>query len=236
VQQEYDYVVQEFGYPDGYVKKLGLCRFDNLHGMNKPKRQILIMPTWRSWIAPPSNRRGVYKNIESLKTSDYCIRWNNLIHNQKISDLLARENIQVVFYQHNNMQKFRGLFTSNNPNLIVADDESFDVQKLLIESAYLITDYSSVAMDFAYMKKPLSYYQFDEEEFREKHYSEGYFSYEKDGFGPVMYKEEQMVAEIERIINTGFDNDDLYLSRHKEFFDIYDDRNCERNFLAIKEI
>ena len=36
----------------------------------------------------------------------------------------------------------------------------------------MITDYSSVAIDFAYMKKPTLYYQFDEEKFRRGQYAQ----------------------------------------------------------------
>lgn len=49
----------------------------------------------------------------------------------------------------------------------------------------MVTDYSSVAFDFAYMKKSLVYAQFDREAFFEgQTYDEGYFNYETDGFGP----------------------------------------------------
>ena len=53
---------------------------------------------------------------------------------------------------------------------------------------------SSVAFDFAYLGKPVIYAQFDKEEFYEKHdYKAGYFNYERDGFGEVVYDLESTV-------------------------------------------
>ena len=46
----------------------------------------------------------------------------------------------------------------------------------------LITDYSSVYFDIAYMRKPIIFYQFDEEEFRRKHYQRGYLREENLGY------------------------------------------------------
>lgn len=56
--------------------------------------------------------------------------------------------------------------------------EGGDVQALLKSAAFLVTDYSSIAFDFAYMYKPMVYFQFDQERFREGQYPSGYFRYE----------------------------------------------------------
>ena len=78
-----------------------------------------------------------------------------------------------------------------NKDIIIADKDTFDVQDLLIRSQILITDYSSVFFDFAYMKKPEIFFQFDNERYRNSHYKEGYFSYELDGFGKVTYNRDE---------------------------------------------
>ena len=105
-----------------------------------------------------------------------------------------------------------------------------------MQSALLITDYSSVAFDFAYMQKPLLYYQFDIEKVHAAHYQEGYFNYENDGFGKVCKTEETLVNEISNIIDSNFMLKEKYKVRTKNFFTLYDNHNCERNFNAIKEL
>ena len=127
-------------------------------------------------------------------------------------------------------------FQIKSNRILTAKFPEYDVQTLLKESVYLITDFSSIAMDFAYMKKRLMYYQFDYEDFRKGQYGEGYFSYEKDGFGKVCYTLETALNEIERAVEGNFENESVYLKRHDEFFDLYDTNNCERNYRAIKEL
>ena len=51
-KMEYDYLISEFGYPEGVVQYTGLCRFDNLIRGNDPSHEILVMPTWRGWEYP----------------------------------------------------------------------------------------------------------------------------------------------------------------------------------------
>ena len=99
-----------------------------------------------------------------------------------------------------------------------------------MESEILITDYSSVYFDFAYMLKPVYYYQFDYKEYRSDHYAQGYFDYKNDGFGPVVEDEVQLV----NLIMNPSDNN--YRKRAKSFFRLRDSKNCERIYKAIREI
>lgn len=50
------------------------------------------------------------------------------------------------------MHRFLKYFHVDHPKITVASWPEYDVQTLLKESAVLVTDFSSVAMDFAYMK------------------------------------------------------------------------------------
>jgi CDP-glycerol glycerophosphotransferase (TagB/SpsB family) len=131
------------------------------------------------------------------------------------------------------VQKFKSY---ENDVVVIADKEHYDVQELLISSKLLITDYSSVFFDFAYMNKPLIYYQFDRKQFRENHYAEGYFSYENDGFGPCFEKYEDMKQYLIHMIENQCDQPEKYDLRVKDFFDLCDNHNCERTFNAIKAL
>lgn len=235
-QREYEYVRDNFNYPAGSVKLLGLCRLDNLHHAAANDRQILVMPTWRSWISPPSNGKAEYEGMREIKGSEYYRGWNDFLQDQRLSQFLEEQDRELIFYQHREMRKFPGLFLSPSPRIKIADDNRYDVQELLMESGYLITDYSSIAMDFAYMGKPLFYYQFDYQKFREKHYSEGYFSYEADGFGPVCYKEDELLEHLILSVKNGGYEDEKYKKRRSEFFTLKDTENCRRNYEAVKEL
>ena len=114
--------------------------------------------------------------------------------------------------------------------------KEYDVQELLINSCLLITDYSSVSFDFAYMEKPVIYYQFDYEKFRKGHYEEGYFSYLNDGFGPVVDNIDDVIKEIELNIKNAFIIDKKNQMKINDFFTIRDNHNCERIYNEIIKI
>lgn len=235
-KRECDYVSEVFGYPKGWVMELGLCRLDSLHDNNGVKRQILIMPTWRKWIAHQTTDSYKMENASQFTETEYFKYWNDFLNDEKFLKTIEDNNINVVFYPHREMQKFIKEFNIIHKNIEIASWPTFDVQELLKESAFLITDYSSVAMDFAYMNKPLAYYQFDYKRFREGHLHEGYFSYEEDGFGPVCYNKSELFNAVTNAINRNFQNSDVYSSKHEAFFTTLDRENCKRNYEAIKAI
>ncbi len=235
-QREYEFLKEKFGYPEGAIQKLGLCRFDELHEFTVKPKQVLLMPTWRSWIATPTSASKEIEDVSDFRNTEYFKAWSSFLQSGRLYEILEKNDLTLVFYPHRDMQSFLPYFDIRSDRIITAKWPEYDVQTLLKESAYLITDFSSIAMDFAYMKKRLMYYQFDYEDFRKGQYPEGYFSYENDGFGKVSYKLEDTLDELERAAEEAFKEPEEYLIRHKAFFDLYDKENCKRNYLAIKEL
>ena len=87
----------------------------------------------------------------------------------------------------------------------------------------------------SYYSQVFAYYHFDYEAYSEKQYHKSYFEYEKDGFGPVFEDAEALADYVYKMAENGFKNTEPYISRHKEFFTLFDTNNCERNYRAIKE-
>jgi Putative glycosyl/glycerophosphate transferases involved in teichoic acid biosynthesis TagF/TagB/EpsJ/RodC len=120
--------------------------------------------------------------------------------------------------------------------VILASWRDYDVQTLLMRCSMLITDYSSVHFDVGYMEKPVIYYQFDMQDFRKYSYQEGYFSFEKHGFGPVVKTEEELMDALLACVRSDFQMEKEYHDRLDSFFAIRDDQNCERTYRAIRKI
>lgn len=239
VPRETEYIENVYGYKNkGIVKQLGFCRFDNLQNFRSVYKtnQILLMPTWREWIVRPVASSYDYDDVSNFSHTEYFKTYQSLLLNHQLSDMLKAYNITLIFYPHKGMQPYLSYFHNDNPNIIFADWHRFEVQQLLMESALLITDYSSVAFDFAYMNKPLLYYQFDVEKVRERHYQEGYFSYERDGFGEVCKTENELIERLTLYCRSQFALSESYKNRIENFFTLQDDKNCERNFQAILEL
>lgn len=219
---EYDYICQEFGYPKGAVQYTGFARYDTLHDI-KTKRQILIMPTWRMYI----------NDENQFLESEYYQQWNRFLTDPQLAEYLEQNDLSAIFYPHYEVQKYLQCFQPVSKRIVLADFANYDVQTLLKESKLLVTDYSSVFFDFAYMRKPVVYFQFDQDEFFDKHYNHGYFSYQAMGFGPVADDVHAAIDAIKQSAEMEFNPTEEYLNRMESFFPLFDQKNRERIYEAI---
>lgn len=229
--QEHQFVSDSFGYKQGQVVLTGLARFDHLDNQFLDKKLILCMPTWRNWIAREVECQKYEGTTEFVKTN-YFKAWNEFLHSNKLEKFLQENDYTMIFYPHRNMQKYIDNFQIDSKRIVVGNSKEYDVQDLLKRSALLITDYSSVFFDFAYLGKPIIFYQFDEEKFREGQYKQGYFDYKStelaywtDSLNGVTNLLEQHKNEIGTINK----------EKPKKYFKYIDTNNCERIYRMIKE-
>ena len=192
------------------------------------------MPTWRDWLSP--DFRGANLMQQDVEKSSYIQNWRAFLSNHHLEEMAKKYHVQFVFYPHYEMQRFLHLFGQPQEGVIFADFAHFDVQQLLKESMLLVTDYSSVFFDFAYMRKPVIYYQFDEKEYRERHYAEGYFDYRQHGFGEVVTEEKELLKRIAQYLQTDCCMKPDYQKRMEGFFPLYDTQNCQRIYQEILKL
>ena len=234
-RREYE-AVSRFGFccNEETVNLTGFPRFDYL--TDDSEKKIVFLPTWRRNIAGetvPGTAHRYYS--ESFKDSDYCKYYNALINDERLVKCLSENGYTGELYIHPAFSVQARDFTGND--VIRVREGVADYNKLMRENSLLITDYSSVVFDFAYLKSPVVYTQFDVEEFLSGHHcSEGYFDYEKDGFGPVATDLESTVDEIIKAIDSGCIMADKYRERVDGFFAFTDKNNCERVYKAIKAL
>ena len=227
-------IENDLGYAAEQIKVVGMTRYDQLNEFNVKPNQILLMPTWRWWLSPDLGRI-TEKDRLAVKNSTYVKTYCEFLANERLNKFLKENNFKLLFFPHNQMQPFLEEFKGNE-NIIIASTEEYDVQTALKESVYLITDYSSISFDFAYMKKPMCYFQFDYEEFRQKHYSEGYFSYKHHGFGEIAETADGLVDNIIKAYEIGFEMPDEYSARVDKTFKYRDNNNCKRTLEAIEKL
>ena len=223
-KMEYDHLVSEYGFPEGVIQYTGLCRFDNLAKTKKQTHEILVMPTWRG---------SDYPQGEQFYETTFYQRFQSLLKNPHLIQFLEDHDFKLIFYPHIELQKELDKFKTPSDRVILAHWQDYDVQDLLIRCALLVTDYSSVSFDVGYMEKPVIYYQFDKEEFHKYHYEEGYFSYEKHGFGPVVQTEDDLLNALNSYARDNFKMQKEYLDRLQAFYPMRDEHNCERTFDAL---
>ena len=223
---EYKFIKENFGHKDGVVKKIGLCRYDSIK--NNAKKQILIMPTWRYFLRNLSD-------AEFIK-SDYYKNFYEILTDKNLNSALSKHGYEIILYLHYELQKFSHLFKTDLQNVKIADFENYGVRELLMESSLLVTDYSSVFFDFAYMRKPILYFWFDEEKFFATQYDKGYFGCRKDGFGRVVKTKGEVVNFLINKLENGMKNDEVYSERADKFFGEEISCRCEKTYREILNI
>lgn len=231
-KREWEYIREVFGHPEGTARYLGLCRYDALPapGEREHSRELLLMPTWRVYM-----HDGVFSDGAFMETAFYKA-YQELLNDPRLEALLEKWDYRLLFYPHHGVQRYLHTFRSGLDRVEIADPGKLGVQQALIRADGLITDYSSVYFDFAYMMKPTVYYQFDLEDYRKSQYQTGYFSYEEDGFGSVTREREQLLDRLEEMLAAGCVPEERYRRRIEAFFPLRDRDNCGRTFRRIMEL
>ncbi len=224
-----------YGYDDNEVWLTGFARYDKLS--NEKKKTITIMPTWRKGLTAGLDKQtGKWILKDGFRESSYCHFYHCLLTDPKLIAVAERLNYTIYFHPHPIMAPYIGLFAPDDSIRITDGKTSY--RDIFAKSALIVTDYSSVAFDFAYLEKPVIYTQFDREEvFSGMHtFKKGYFDYEKDGFGPVTTVIDETVDRIIEYMETGCRMEDIYSGRAKGFFAFHDKENCRRIYEKISEM
>lgn len=207
----------EYNYDYDIIKVLGFPRFDNLKN-NSDKKQILIMPTWRRSIDNLEN--------EQVVRSLYFKKLNSLFSNERLIKIAKTHGYNIIIKPHPKIIDMISLFEINE---YIDVDVDSKYQDLFNNSSLLITDYSSVTFDFAYIKKPVIYYQYADD----YHFEETFFDYEKMGFGEVISEEDMLIDKIEEYLLNNCKMKDKYKNRVDKFYKFKDRDNCKRVYEAI---
>lgn len=232
--QETEFVKKELGYSDESVACTGFARFDALHDFEVKKNRILVMPTWRKWLGLKSEANS--ELTTDLKSSDYIKNWKSLLKSEELSRLIRDYKLEVIFIPHPNMRDLLNPKDIAGSEIVIANPENADLQGLLKSSEMIITDYSSVFFDMAYMKKPVIFFQFDEDNFRKYHYEAGWFNYRKSALGDVCTDHSEVISALKKYIQNGYEVSRKFLEEHKETFPLYDTLNSERIYKTIRNI
>lgn len=217
---EYESLTGElYNYDDNVFRLLGLPRYDNLNNKGY-KKQIAIMPTWRKFI----------KNENDLVESEYFQKFNSFLNNERLIAHARKKGYEILFKPHPELARYLHCFDRND---YVQIDNVKKYQEVFNESAILITDYSSIFFDFAYLKKPIIYYHYG----NDFHYDseDNYFDYETMGFGKIAVEEDDLIDTIISYMDNDAKMEDMYKDRVDSFFKFNDTANTKRCYDAIHD-
>ena len=216
-----EFTGSHYNYDNSIVQELGYPRFDNLTNENL-KKQIVIMPTWRNNI----------KTANQLINSEYFKRFNGLLNNKKLIEHAKKLGYDVILKPHPLMYKFINVFDVDD---YVKVDNVTKHHHILCDSSLMITDYSSVAFDFVYLKKPVIYYQYGG---GSDHHFDISTVIKDDGsmdFGEKIDNEERLIDKVIEYMENDCEMEDIYKQRVDDFYKYVDKNNSKRVYDWIYE-
>lgn len=161
----------------------------------KDKKTILYAPTWRDdeYYGPGQYKFKLALDLDQMRkalSKDYVIL---LRTHYFIADQLDTSAYEGFAY---NVSRYD------------------DVSELYLISDICITDYSSVFFDYANLKRPLLFYTYDLEKYRDV-LRGFYIDMEKEVPGPLLYTTQEVIEAIEKIDQV----EENYRDRYEQFYE-----------------
>lgn len=146
-------------------------------GLPTDKKILLYAPTWRD------NEHYGRLSYKFSSRIDYDYLQEKLDYNYVIivkAHYLVGEQLDL--------QKYEGF--------LYQFSAAYDIAELYLVSDLLITDYSSVMFDYSLLRRPMLFYTYDLEEYKDS-LRGFYFDFLKEAPGPIVITNQELVKEIE---------------------------------------
>ena len=134
---EFDYVKELFGYPEENVAYTGFSRFDAYHSVQADPKQIVLMPSWREWIASKNEYSKEFEDTSNFTKTEYYQKYQALINDAGLAALLQERDLTLYFYPHRNMQKYIHLFHTACDRIKIVSNQNSDIRALLMAARIL---------------------------------------------------------------------------------------------------
>ncbi|GER68829.1 CDP-glycerol:poly(glycerophosphate) glycerophosphotransferase [Weizmannia acidilactici] len=114
-----------------------------------------------------------------------------------------------------------------------------DIRELYLIADLLITDYSSVFFDYANLRRPMIFFVYDIDDYRDN-LRGFYFDFEKNAPGPLVKTTDEVIREIQKLDVNGYQLPETFEAFYKRFCYLESGKSSqkvvERVFLGRKEI
>jgi glycosyltransferase involved in cell wall biosynthesis len=240
-RQEYDSLIQgRYKLTTREVALTGLPRHDALlrkAQVRKPGRTILFCPTWREHLRrTEAHIPGLQEaEVQRFRESYFFRAWSGVTGSLSLARLARERGYKLLFLPHPEVVRFLPMFPRSEAFTFLDWTGLKSVQDFLVSCAMAVTDYSSLAFEFAYLGRPVAYYQFPEtpDIYSAHVWQRGYFDCESHGLGPVLRTAEDVEAWLNDMTRLGGLRQEPYESRAQAFFTLRDGQNCRRAYEAI---
>lgn len=230
--EEKNLLQPKYRYHRAEIVPIGMARYDGLsNDRGGDSKTILIAPTWRSYL---NITQADYDKIENghddLTESDYYKIYSSLIQNNKLISAARRTGHSIVFALHPLMTSRVKSMRGNDSVSIVSVNNGLNYEKILIDARLMVTDYSGLQFDFAYMYKPVVYFHPPE---LPPSYGEAAYQYDKHAFGDIITSVNNLVDTLCDYMEKDMNIKQVYKKRIDNFFYYHDFKNSKRIYKSI---
>jgi glycosyltransferase involved in cell wall biosynthesis len=219
-EREFEYASSlSHALPADRLKLTGLPKYDELERIKRNQtigKNILFAPSFDR----DASAKDAY--VPDYRHSEHFGYVNGILGSQRLRDFLKTEGYTLLFKPHYLMRNNLIDFDVHERVRFVGDE--IGRYELYAISDLLITDYSGIAFEYAYLKKPVLYAHIA----RNTKFEETYFEYERDGFGEIFHTVDSLIDGVVRCVENECEMPAGYKTRVDGFFTYGDTNNCKR--------
>lgn len=186
------------------IPRLEMLYKKNLDTPPELRQDIIFLPTWRATLHAATNSEFVQ--------TDFLTKVNEFLSDPRLESYLQRSGKRLLVKVHPNLEARSQLFYRSKYVRFVSDT----YHDLFRTAALVVTDYSSAALDAAFIGVPIAYLQWDRDEFYSSQLYSPRLDYTIEGLGPVFETSYEMVRYI--VDNQYQISDPDFVQRRLDFF------------------
>ena len=224
------YTNEDNCFKDEQIIPSGNPRYDDL--IDESKNQILIAPTWRPALVGKTALNGKTEYNPKFKESSFYQLYNKVLTDEKLLSAARRKGYKIKLFFHPKFEAQTVDFETTDVVEALSPTEDMDYVTIMKQSNLMVTDFSSVQYDFAYMRKPVIYYH----DPLLPYWRITNFDYENIGFGEICKSADELVDVLCGYIENDCKIKEEYKCRYESFFVQSDRQSGKRLYEAVRKL
>ncbi|MGW7979112.1 CDP-glycerol glycerophosphotransferase family protein [Staphylococcus xylosus] len=210
-QYEKDIIVETLGYNNDDVLITGMSRHDNLLDKSvatQYTKEVLFMPTWQ---------RGLQNlTVSQFLESSFYKKIYSLLDNENLIQFLKGEELHLNVLMHPQFEKYAQYLKSNNEEITFLSMSDVEIPNMIAKSKFLITDFSSVAVDFLFQQKNVIFYQYNK--YISHHVPSKQIKY--SNIGQIVTDLDELESALNILKNNDYDLLPQYKNSYEKLFEV----------------
>lgn len=224
------YTNEDNCFKDEQIIPSGNPRYDDL--VDDSRNQILIAPTWRPALVGKTAPNGKTEYNPKFKESSFYRLYNKVLTDEKLLSVARRKGYKIKLFFHPKFEAQTVDFETTDVVEALSPTEDMDYVTIMKQSNLMVTDFSSVQYDFAYMRKPVVYYQ----DTALPYWRITNFYYENIGFGEICKSADELIEVLCGYIENDCRIKEEYRGRYESFFVQSDRQSGKRLYEAVRKL